>query len=166
MATSGELSLLDGDGDGDVDGDGDDGDVDGDVGGDGGGGDCGGGGDGCGGVGAATTTLELMELTGTPSVIDALFVSGSCDAMRAFNSCASALLPETVESLRSAIVDPVESTMSIELTEIATASANFCRNCIGLNVCSSWSITTCTSTDVLVAGSENVRLQIPHRSGQ
>ena len=68
-------------------------------GGDGSGGDGGGGGNGgdsgdgifCdgGADGEASTTVDVMERTGTPRVVDALAASGIRDAMRAFSAFAS-----------------------------------------------------------------------------
>lgn len=114
-------SLLAGDGGGDASGDGD-GDGDG----------VGAGGAG-GATGDAAATVDVSESTGTPSVVPALAESGKVWATRVSSVCASASLPETVDSFMSTIVDPAESSISIAFTEIATASANRCRKGMGLN---------------------------------
>jgi hypothetical protein len=120
---SSSSALLAGDGDGgggerSLSGDGD--------------GDGGAGGEG-GATGDAAATVEVSESTGTPSVVPALAGSGKVWATRAPSACASASLPETVDSFMPTIVDPAESSISIAFTEMATASANRCRKGMGLN---------------------------------
>ena len=122
-------SLLAGDGGGgDASGDGDGAAGDGGASGDG----VGAGGAG-GATGDAAATVDVSESTGTPSVVPALAESGKVWATRVSSVCASASLPETVDSFMSTIVDPAESSISIAFTEIATASANRCRKGMGLN---------------------------------
>jgi hypothetical protein len=90
-------------------------------------------GDEGGAAGDAAATVDVSESTGTPSVVPALAGSGKVWATRAPSACASASLPETVDSFMPTIVDPAESSISIAFTEMATASANRCRKGMGLN---------------------------------
>ena len=134
------------------------------VGGDGGGGGEGGGGvGGGGGEGSACSAVEVNDRTVTLRMFEAVSAVNVL-SISVFSALASSSDPEVVEIVMSTIVEPEESDSSIAFVDIATASANFCRNGIGKNRWIGSSMTTMTLT--LLPRLLKLRLHREQRSGQ
>lgn len=84
-------------------------------------------------AGAAVTSDDVKDSTGTPSLVDVNDGVSNAALISDINADAAASVPSTVAMFISTTVDPAEIVISIEFTETKMESANACLNCIGWN---------------------------------